>query len=136
MSLPSIVQPDGTPAFLADGHAIELVPVYARVGMAQGHTRTRRIVTEAPRRVDVSLMLVTRALMAAYDDWFESALQVGALSFAAQVKHQGPGALWWAAQWLGPYHAQPLPGGRVWRLSGRLLLSGKGQTDAEAEAPA
>lgn len=130
MSLPEITAPAGAPAFLADGHSIELVPPYADLPMAAGHSRKRRVCTHPPRIVSVGWMIIGQDLMAAIDDWFENALVVGVIEFAALVKHQGYGARWWRAQWVEPYRAEPLPGGQIWHVTGKLLLTGAPSVDA------
>ncbi|MEO8153560.1 MAG: hypothetical protein ABI605_10860 [Rhizobacter sp.] len=130
MSLPEITAPPGTPAFLADPHGIDLTPAYADLRQGAGHSRKRRVCTSPPRTVPVGWKLVGQDVMAAVDDWFENALVVGKVEFAAQVKHQGMGARWWRAQWVEPYRAEPLPGGAIWYVTGRLLLTGEPSADA------
>lgn len=125
MALPELTLPDGTPAFLADGHAIELMPMYADVGMRTGHDRRRRVYTVVPRTVSVGLQL-TAAQMAALHDWFEGPLQAGAMQFSAQVANQGPGLLWWNARFVEPYTADAGDAGASFRVQARLLLVGDG----------
>jgi len=124
MALPEILPPAGTPVFLAEGHGIEPQSVYADVQFGAGHSRRRRVWTRAPRVVSVSWLLEADE-MAAVDDWFENTLLAGARKFSAQVANQGPGLLWWEAQWLEPYHAEAMHLGR-WRVTGQLLLTGEG----------
>ena len=125
MSLPELTLPDGTPAFLADGHSIELMPMYADVPMRTGHDRRRRVYTIVPRIVSVSLE-VTAAQMLAFHTWFEGSLQAGAVEFSAQVANQGPGLLWWRARFVSPYTAEAGEGGGVFRITASLLLTGTG----------
>ena len=104
MALPELLLPDGTPAFLADGHSIELTPMYADVPTRTGHDRRRRVYTVVPRVVSVGLQL-TAAQMLAFHAWYEGALQAGAQRFSAQLANQGPGLLWWSARFAEPYSA-------------------------------
>lgn len=127
MALPELTLPDGTPAWLADGHSIELVPLYADVTMRTGHSRRRRVYTTAPRLVAVGLQL-TAAQMLAFHTWFEDVLQAGALPFSTQVANQGPGLLWWRAQFAEPYSADAGEAAASFRVSARLLLTGTGST--------
>ncbi len=124
MSLPELTTPPGVPVFLAAGHAIALRSLYVEVPMTSGHARKRRVYTQAPRVVDVALLL-TDQQMADLDDWYETTLLVGTRPFAAQVAGQGGGVLWWRAEWLVPYLATPLHR-RRWRVEGQLLVSGTG----------
>lgn len=129
MALPELTQPDGTPAFLADGHAIELVDQYADTGVVTGHDIRRRVYTTTPRLVSVGLQL-TAAQMLAWHQWYEGPLQAGALWFSAQVANQGPGLLWWKARFAESYTAEAGEGGASFRVSARLLLVGDGTTTA------
>ncbi len=128
MPLPEILAPAGTPPFLADGHGIAPRPVYVDVGMRTGHARRRRMTTTAPRVVSVSWFL-TEAEMTAVDEWFETALLVGSRKFTALVQNQGEGALYWEAQWLTPWVADPSRE-FAWVVSGQLLLTGEGSETA------
>ena len=125
MALPELTLPDGTPAFLAAGHAIELTPMYADVPMRTGHDRRRRVYTTVPRTVSVGLQ-VTAAQMLALHDWFEGPLQAGMQWFSAQVANQGPGLLWWKARFAEPYSAEAGEAGASFRVTARLLLVGQG----------
>lgn len=127
MALPEIRPPSGTPCFLAAGHAIAPQSVYADVQMRSGHLRRRRLFTTAPRIVSVSWLLEADQ-MAAVDTWFEDVLLAGERPFSAQVANQGPGLLWWTAQWVEPYQTEALHLGR-WRVTGQLLLTGVGQVE-------
>lgn len=124
MALPELLLPAGTPPFLAEGHAVELLPVYADTAMRTGHARRRRIFTTSPRLVSVSLRL-TPAQAAAFDAWFEGPLRVGTRPFTAIVANQGPGVRYWEATFEAPYEAEALPGGR-WRVTAQLRLTGEG----------
>ena len=124
MALPELTLPDGTPAFLAIGHAIELVDAYADSRMQTGHSRKQRIYTTVPRTVAVGLRL-NKAQALAFHEWFEGPLQAGAQQFSAQVANQGPGLLWWAARFVEPYTAEAKPGG-FHIVTARLLLTGDG----------
>lgn len=124
MSLPGITAPSGTPPFRAAGHGIAPGSVFADVPMLTGHARRRRVWRTVPRVVDVEWRL-TQAEMAVVDAWFEDVLQAGNRRFSALIANQGTGDLWWEAQWLSPYRADPIAGGR-WRVTGQLLLTGEG----------
>lgn len=125
MALPELTQPDGTPDFLAEGHAIELVPVYADIPAQTGHDRRQRVYTTAPRMLDVGLQM-TAAQMLAWANWCEGPLRAGAEWFSAPVANQGPGLLWWKARFIGSYTADSGDGGASFRVSARLLLVGDG----------
>jgi len=128
MSLPEITAPIGTPVFLEAGHAITPRSVYANVEMITGYARKRRVYTVAPRIQSVAWFL-NSAQMAAVDEWFEETLDVGNRRFAALVaSDRGPGRLWWTAQWVAPYRAEPLNLG-MWRVTGDLLLIGDGSVE-------
>jgi hypothetical protein len=122
--LPGITVPAGTPVFLAEGHAIELQPLYSSIEQSTGHTRLRRVRTSSTRVVDVGLSL-DELQMYAFDDWFENILLAGERPFSAYVRSQGPGMLWWHARWQEPYTADPRGNG-IWRVTGKLVLSGIG----------
>ena len=125
MALPELLLPPGTPAFMANGHAIELVPQHADVPMRTGHMRKRRIYTASPRFVDVGVQM-TQAQMAAFDAWFEGPLQAGALYFTAAVANQGAGLLYWQARFEGQYSATPNDVAACWTVTARLRLVGDG----------
>lgn len=125
IGMPGIRPPAGTPCFLASAHSISPDSVFVDVKMRVGHARKRRVFTAAPRVVEVAWVLEA-AEMAAVDAWYKNALLAGEREFAAQVKRQGPGMLWWRARWVEPYAAEALHLGR-WRVTGRLLLTGVGQ---------
>ena len=127
MALPELTLPDGTPAFLADGHNIELMPMYADVTMRTGHDRRRRVYTVVPRIVSVGLQL-TAAQMLAFHTWYEGPLQAGFLPFSAQVANQGPGLLWWKARFVETYSADAGDAGASFKVNARLLLVGAGST--------
>lgn len=129
MALPELLLPAGLPAFLAEGHAIELVPLHADIAMRTGHTRKRRVFTVAPRLVDVGLRL-TANQMATFAAWFENSLQAGAQWFTASVANQGPGLLYWQARFEAPYTAEPGDAAGSWRVTARLRLIGEGSATA------
>lgn len=135
MALPEITAPAGTPVFLEAGHAITPRSVYSNVAMTTGYARKRRIYTTAPRIQAVAWFLNSKQ-MAAVDDWFEHTLLVGHRHFAALVaSDRGPGRLWWDAQWVAPYRAEPLNSG-FWRVTGELLLIGDGSVDGPVSTSA
>jgi hypothetical protein len=95
--------------------------------MGRGHARLRRMSTIAPRVVPVRLRLKP-SVMQILDDWFENTLESGKRTFSVEVANQGPGLLWWEAQWVDPYTADPRSG--LWFVDGKLLLVGEGTTEA------
>lgn len=125
--LPELQLPAGLPCFLVQGHAAAVAGPYDDVDMAAGSNRRRRVFTTAPREVDVQ-MILNAAQSAALRDWWETAAQAGALTFAAHVRNQGPGMRWWEAMWTQPYALEGMHKGR-WRLSGRLRLYGAPSSD-------
>jgi len=127
MALPELTLPPGTPAFSAEGHNIELVPMYADVPMVTGHDRRRRVYTTVPRYVTVKMEL-TYPQMLAVHDWFEGPLQVGVQPFSAQVANQGPGLLWWKARFAEPYTADADEAGQLFVVTAKLLLEGEGSS--------
>lgn len=125
MALPGITLPAGIPILLGEGHAIEESSVFAAFKPTTGHRRMRRIYTVPDRVVPVNWSL-NSAQMAAFDDWFENALDVGSNFFSIRVKDQdSAGLLWWKAKWVEPYTAEPLAPNR-WRVSGSVRLFGEG----------
>lgn len=125
MSLPETTLPAGLPVFQAANHSIQLAPVYADVAMRTGHSRRRRVVTIAPRRVTVGLFL-TSGQLTLFESWFEDVLRAGELPFSARVAAQGPGPLlWWRAEWLDVPVYTPLSPD-YWRVTATLLLTGEG----------
>ena len=127
MALPELTLPDGTPIFLASGHAIDLTPMYADIPMRTGHDRRRRVFTTVPRGVSVSLLL-SQAQMTAFHNWFEGPLKAGSEWFSTRVKNQGPGLLWWKARFIDTYAAEALHS-RFWRVTAKLLLTGIGSVN-------
>lgn len=130
MPLPSLLMPAEVPAFLIAGHGSIYGSVFAPVAMATGHRRLRRVCTIRPQVVQVSLLL-ERDEMTAFHAWFRDDLVSGEREFAARVKDQGAGQLWYAAAWVGMYEAEALHKGR-WRVAGELLLIGDGQATTPA----
>lgn len=131
--LPELTLPDGTPAFVAAGHTIDLTQMYADVAMRTGHDRRRRVYTTVPRMVNVALHL-TAAQVLAFHQWFEGPLQAGAQWFSALVANQGPGLLWWKARFAEPYTADAGDGGGNFRVVAKLLLVGDGSANAPYSA--
>lgn len=125
MALPELTLPDGTPAFLAEGHSIDLMAMYADVPMRTGHDRRRRVYTTVPRVVSVGLQ-VTAAQMLAIHAWYEGPLRAGAVEFSAQVANQGAGLLWWRARFVDTYTAEAGEAGASFKVNARLLLTGAG----------
>jgi len=128
MSLPLIFPPSSLPLFLGAGHGISLGSEYAGVARGRGHGRKRHKSTGAPRIVSVAWRL-TQAQMTDLDFWFEKSLNVGVEAFTAEVANQGPGRLFWKANWVRPYRSvpQPTPQGILWTVTGNILLSGEGE---------
>lgn len=127
MALPELTLPDGTPAFSADSHAIELLPLYADVPKRTGADLRRRVYTVTPRIVEVALQL-TAAQMLALHNWYEGPLQVAAQFFSAQVANQGAGLLWWKARFMEPYSADAGEAAASYRVNARLMLFDTGST--------
>ena len=124
MSLPELTLPAGLPVFRGMGHSATPRSIYATVGMRTGHSRKRRVATSAPRIVTVELFL-SAAQMITFDAWFENGLLAGQRAFSARVANQGPGFLWWHAEWVDPPKLTPTYSG-FWALAGSLLLTGEG----------
>lgn len=124
MSLPELTLPAGLPVFRGMGHSATPRSIYATVGMRTGHARKRRVATSAPRIVTVELFLSANQ-MVTFDAWFENGLLAGQRAFSARVANQGPGLLWWHAEWVDPPKLTPTYGG-YWALAGSLLLTGEG----------
>ena len=122
-TLPTITVPAGVDAFLAEGHAIDEDSVYAQVPYATGHSRTRPLWTVSERVVPVSVFVEAEQL-AAMDDWYENTLLAGAEPFAAEIRNQGPGTLWWRARWID-YQSEMLHSG-CGLVSGTLFIVGNG----------
>ena len=129
MALPELTLPPGFPAFRANGHAIELTPMYADSPMRTGHDRKRRVYTTVPRIVSVGLLLSAEHTRA-FHEWYEGSLQAGTMEFSAQVANQGPGLLWWRARFLETYTADAIPGNGYFDITAKLLLVGEGTTTA------
>lgn len=127
MSIPNIRMPLGTPRFQLDGHGIDEQPAYGQVDYAVGHSRLRRVTSVTERVVTVGLFLSKEKLQA-FDDWYHIALRAGERQFAAEVKNEGPGTLWWTARWIS-YQCEMKTKNRG-RITGSLLLSGEPSTVA------
>jgi len=128
MSLPNIRVPPGTPRFEAAGHGIESDSAYAQVEYTTGHSRARRVTTEAQHVVSVSWFL-SAARLAAIEEWYETSLLAGERQFAAEVKTEGDATEWWTARWIS-FQTEMKTKNRG-RVSGSLLLTGT----PEAEPP-
>ncbi len=127
-ALPEILLPYGMPVFQWMNHSIALRSIHAIVKFRTGPSTTRPISRSRPRVVPVGLFL-TAAQMAVFDNWFEDDLDAGKRQFSARVANQGPGLLWWCAEWLDVPLMTPLAGGHHWRVTGSLLLTGEGSVD-------
>lgn len=124
MALPELTLPDGTPAFCADEHEFELMPMYADVPMQTGHDRRRRAYTVVPRSINVKLDL-TEAQAQAFFDWYEGPLEAGVQWFSARLANQGPGLKWWKARFVEAYQADADESGRSTWVKAKLLLVGE-----------
>lgn len=118
--MPSILPP-----FLIAGHGALAGSPFANVAMTTGHRRKRRVCTVRPQVVSVSLFLEP-AEATAFHAWHRDSLRSGERHFAARVKEQGAGQLWYDAFWLAMYQAEALHFGR-WVITGQLQLRGDGQ---------
>lgn len=127
MALPELTPPAGLPCFLAAGHAIEVLPVFAHVEATTGHLRKRRVWTTAPRVQSVGWLLEA-SQMAAVHKWYRDDLLVGSRHFSARVMPEGGTPMWWEALWVEPFTASAMARGR-WRVAGRLRLLGAPSLD-------
>lgn len=121
MALPRIKAPAGTPRFRLDGYSMEEDSVFSGVQFTTGHSRSRRRWTVSERVVQVSWFLSAQQLLA-IDYWYQTTLRAGALEFAAEVLHLGPGVRWWTARWIS-FQAEMRNGNRG-VVSGSILLTG------------
>lgn len=128
MPLPTILLPSNARCFLQEGHGTQWQSVFADVQMTTGHLRKRRVVTARPQIANVSLML-ERDEMTSFHLWFRDTLRRGERHFAARVKEQGAGFLWYDAAWLEQYRATAMHFGR-WLVEGQLILTGVGQVES------
>lgn len=130
MPLPLVTAPPEAPEFLANGFSAGDDPVFSDVPVGTGHARRRRVYTLPLRTVRLRWLLEAGAL-AAVEDWYENALQAGALSWAARIADpSSPSLLWCEARWIS-FSIEMLHYGRG-VLSGELLLIG----DPTPTAPA
>lgn len=129
MALPFILTPAGTPPFRVSDHAIKPDEVFASIVYRTGHNRLRRLyVGSVPRIATVSWEL-SATQMAIVDDWAETTLEAYTRHFTAQIANiTGTGVLYYDANWVEPYTAEPMDGGR-WVVTGSLYLTGEGETD-------
>lgn len=132
MPLPGILMPSSTPVFQLAGHGAQWQSPFADIPMATGHRRKRRVSTIVPHIVPVSAVF-SRQQMTDFHLWHRDTLLNGSRNFAARVKEQGAGMLWYDAAWVGMYEAVPWPGG-YWRVSGDLLVTGDGQVEPPGPA--
>lgn len=124
MPLPTLQQPASAPFWLLAGHSAQWASVFADVAMCTGHRRKRRVVTARPQVVSVSLLL-EREQMAEWSRWFRDSTRSGERHFAARVKEQGPGFLWYEAAFEAMPQYSALYLGR-WRVDVALRLIGVG----------
>lgn len=126
MALPNILAPFGTPPFRTIDHSVKPDEVFANVKFTTGSSRARRLFSgSVPRIVTVSWEL-SQLQMEAVDTWAEDVLKAYTLHFSALVaNHQGHGLLWFDANWVEPYTAEPMDGLR-WVVTGSLYLTGEG----------
>lgn len=123
-SLPLIFVPAGIPLPLIAGFGVSLGEQFDHVPALQGEGRKRRVWTTAPRVVQVSWLL-NEELMLRFDAWTENDLQTLTQKFTIQLKRLGEGFEYWAAEWVGPYTAEPIASPEsLWRVTGSLLLTG------------
>lgn len=138
-ALPEIVLPDGLPAWLIEDFAGTDENAYARVEMSAGHDRKRRMYRRPPIKRTVSMML-TEAETVRFESWFENDLQAGELRFSTRVRDMGPGHIWYAAQFEGPYQADyqhwAQGAGRAhWKITAELILYGGGSDFGPSRTP-
>lgn len=137
--LPEIVLPEDLPAWLIDGHSGTDDPAYAKIAIATGHTRIRRVFRRPPIKRKVA-MLLTEAQTLQFERWFEQDLLVGQRMFSARVRDMGPGHLWYAAQFAAPYEAEyqhwsQAPGKAHWAVTADLILYGVGEDSGPELSP-
>lgn len=125
MPLPGILYPTALPCWRLDSYNVAPGDVYAQVQWATGENRVRRVFTTQQRTDSVHLTL-TAADMEVFHDWYENVLQAGLMPFSAEMANLGPGMLWFQAQFLGPYRADPI-GGEFWQVTFDLLITGDGE---------
>jgi len=125
MALPLIFVPSNIPLWLIAGHSITPDSPYEDTPMLVGEWRKRRLVTDVTATAQVSVILEA-AEMLTWDTWYEDTLHAGVEHFTARIANIGPGLVYYDAQWLEPYVAEPMHLGR-WQVSGALLLTGRGQ---------
>lgn len=128
MPMPTILQPSTARCFLLAGHGTQWQSVFADVGMTTGHRRKRRVVTTRPQIANVAFIF-ERDAMSTFHLWHRDTLRRGERHFAARVKEQGAGFLWYDAAFLGMYSAPAMHLGR-WRVEAQLILAGVGQVEA------
>src|SRR5688572_953533 len=107
MPLPTLLMPAELPPFLIQGHGTQWDKPFADLPMHTGHWRKRRKWTRAEQRVSVSLFL-ERSEMTAFHAWHRDSLLSGQRFFAARVKAQGAGMLWYSAFFTRMYEAEAM----------------------------
>lgn len=132
MPLPGILMPSSMPVFQLADHNAQWQSPFVNFEMGTGHRRKRRVRTVMPQIYSVSA-LFTRQQMTDFHRWHRDTLRNGERKFAARVKEQGDGLLWYESAWVGMYQAVPLNGG-YWRVSGDLLVTGDGQVEPPGAA--
>jgi hypothetical protein len=130
MALPELTVPELLPQLLGSDHGIEQGDVYGRVDLTR-RRRVRRLRTIPHRVVSVKWDL-TSDQMGAFYRWYEEDLAGGVRQFSVQVANQGPGLLWWRAEWEEPYKAEPSQT-LDWFVTGRIRLLGEGSVEGPVD---
>lgn len=129
MTLPAITIPSSLPPFLAKTHDLEFLALFADVPAQAGHGRRRQLFTPGGPRVLSFEMDLTQDQMTVFENWFETVLLAGERQFSALMANRGPGLRWFAAKFVEPYVPAADDAGN-WRVTGKLLLTGKGSATA------
>lgn len=129
MTLPAITIPSSLPPFLAKTHDLEFLALFADVPAQAGHGRRRQLFTPGGPRVLSFEMDLTQDQMTVFENWFETVLLAGERQFSALMANRGPGLRWFAAKFVEPYTPAADDAGN-WRVTGKLLLTGKGSATA------
>lgn len=122
MALPELTAPPGTPAFKADLESFQPEDVYASFTSTIGHTRKRRVYTDADATIKIKWRL-NAAQMAAVHAWAEDVLHAYTEHFSGRFDDLGPGLVWYEAAWITPFDPVPSDGG-FWDVDGDLYLFG------------
>jgi hypothetical protein len=131
-ALPELTLPRNLPCWLAAGHSVEPQAVYADTAMRTGEARRRRVCRSAPRVVTVGMFLKA-GQSPVFWDWYENRLRAGVEPFATRVPNQGPGLLWWRAQFVESPEYTMLARGAC-RVQAKLLLTGSGSTEGPVDS--